>query len=370
MPLRRRTFLAAGAAPVLAAAAASAPSVRVALLVEPAGDHLEHYFRAALCDGVSEFAIADATGETFEAAEKAAAVAGNRRVVRFRDPAHMMASFRPHLAVISQVPRSMPAAIELAVSGGAHVVVEKPGCATLPAFERAVRRAQSAGREVMLAMASRLYPEAEQIRTLIGTGRLGKLYSADMQWIADQTRLKNPAYHRSWKASRSLGGGGKLIFHGIHYLDLIASLTGASVAEVAAFCRNVGGQPIEVEDAAVLAMTFSSGMVGTLNTGYYLDKGYANRIALWGSEGWVRFEPHADLTLAWQSSAAGAPAGIQELRRAATEKVNVYHLMLQAAVDFARGARRPFITSAESVAALKAVFAAYRSAAAGTAQKV
>lgn len=357
MQLPRRTFLESGAA----ALAATTPPIRAALITEPAGDHLEHYFRTALCEGVAEFAIADPTGETFAAAKKAT---GGKPVTEFRDAAQMMGTFHPHLAVISRVPRTMPEAIELAVAGGAHVVVEKPGCATLPAFRRAAERGKAAGREVMLAMASRLYPEAEQIRSLVRAGRFGKLYSVDMQWIADQTRLKSPAYHRSWKSSRALGGGGKLIFHGIHYLDLIASLTGDSIADVAAFCRNVGGQPIEVEDAAVVAMTFRGGMVGTLNTGYYLDRGYANRIALWGEHGWFRFEPHAaPVTLTWQSTAAGAPPGVQEVRPAA--KANVYQLMLQAAVDFARGIRPPFITSAESLAALETVFAAYQSAATG-----
>lgn len=364
MPLPRRTFLKTGATGATLLAAGASP-VRVALLVEPTGDHLEHYFKTALCEGIGEFAVADTSGGTFQAATRAAGA--TKAVATFRDPARMMSEFRPHLVVISMVPRSMPAAIELAVSGGAHVVVEKPGCARLADFQRAVATANAASRQVMLAMASRVYPEADEIRSLMRSGRFGKLYSVDMQWIADQTRLKNPAYHRTWKSSRALGGGGKLIFHGIHYLDLIASLTGDSIAEVAAFCRNVGGQPIEVEDAAVVAMTFRGGMVGTLNTGYYLDKGYANRIALWGEHGWFRFEPHSPLTLAWQSTAAGAPPGVQEVRPAA--KVNVYQRMLQAAVDFARGVRPPFITSAESLAALAVVFAAYQSAATGAARK-
>ena len=37
---------------------------------------------------------------------------------------------------------------------------------------------------------------------------------------------------------------------------------------------NVGGQPIDTEDSAVVALRFDNGMLGTLTSGYYLDRGY------------------------------------------------------------------------------------------------
>jgi len=203
---------------------------------------------------------------------------------------------------------------------------------------------------------------------LIQAGWIGRGYGVDLLWIADQTRLKNPAYHRTWKASRTRGGGGKLIFHGIHYLDAIRYLTCDSISQVCGFCRNVGGQPIEVEDAAVVSMLFTSGMVGTLNTGYYLDRGYAHLVALWGAEGWLRFQPWETEVLTWHSTAESAPRGVQRIT--GTQPVAAYDLMLQAAVDFAGGRREPFMTTEESLAALRTVFAAYRAAETGRAQRV
>jgi len=217
-------------------------------------------------------------------------------------------------------------------------------------------------------MATRLHPGAVRARELIQAGWIGRGYGVDMHWIADQTRLKSPSYHRSWKSSRTKGGGGKLIFHGIHYIDLIRFLTGDNITQVCGFCRNVGGQPIEVEDASVVSMVFSSGMVGTLNTGYYLDRGYANLVALWGSEGWFRFEPRLPSALTWYSTANAASRGIQRLPE--MEPVNIYDRTLQAAIDFTRGLRPPYMTTTDSVAALRVVFAAYRAAETGITQKV
>jgi len=313
--------------------------MRVALISEPVGDHLGHYRRTASCRGVSEFREST-------------------------DARRLMAEFRPELVVVSLQPDRMPAAIEIAIRGGAHVVAEKPGCAGMAAFERVARIADDAGRQVMLAMATRLDPAALKARDLIRSGAIGKGYGADMAWVADQTRLRNPEHQKSWKVSRKLGGGGKLIFHGIHYIDLLQFLTGSRVDRVTAIKANVGGTPGDVEDAAVVSMILRDGMVASLNTGYYLDRGYANHIAYWGSDGWFRFDPRSTTApLVWHTRTGDEqmPAG---------SGVDMYGRMLQAAVDFASGAIPPFITTAESVAALRAVFAAYRAADTGVTQRV
>src|SRR6266446_6244773 len=99
---------------------------------------------------------------------------------------------------------------------------------------------------------------------------------------AFQTRLKQPEYQRARYASKSRAGGGHLMWLGIHYLDLIQYISGDRIRQVTGFARNVGGTPIDVEDAAVVALQFAGGSVGTLHSGYYLDRGYHTRIMVWG----------------------------------------------------------------------------------------
>ncbi|MFN7919425.1 MAG: Gfo/Idh/MocA family oxidoreductase [Bryobacteraceae bacterium] len=344
---------------LLAAMAASTPAqsgVRIGLITEATGDHLPYYVRAGQAKGVSEFAIADPSGNS-----KAPGA------IAFASAAEMLERFRPKLAVITVEPHRAPAAVELALRAGIHVVVEKPGCTKLEQFESLAKLAETRGLQLMLAMATRLHPAALKAKELIAAGYIGKPYGVDMHWIADQTRIRNPEYRASWVAKRDKVGGGKLVFHGIHYLDLIQSLVSDRIARVSAFCRNVGGQPIEVEDAAVMSMVFAGGMVGTLNTGYYLDKGYANLIHLWGERGWLRFDPRAENSLEWYSTHPDAPKGVQKFR---TGPVDVYAAMLQAAADFARGAAPPFMTTAESLSVLRVIFRGYRSAETGMAQDV
>ena len=75
--------------------------------------------------------------------------------------------------------------------------------------------------------------------------------------MKDQARLTRPDYQKSWFASKDKAGGGHLIWLGIHPMDQIHFLTGDRVEKVTAFCRNVGGQPVEIEDAEALALQFA-----------------------------------------------------------------------------------------------------------------
>ena len=110
------------------------------------------------------------------------------------------------------------------------------------------------------------------------------------------TRRGSPSsdYQRSWFASRERAGGGHLIWLGIHYVDLIQFITGEQIVEVSAQTANVGGQPVNIEDSAAVSFRLSGGAVGTLQSAYYLDRGYHNGITVWGSDGWLRFDPSGD----------------------------------------------------------------------------
>ncbi|MBM3794353.1 MAG: Gfo/Idh/MocA family oxidoreductase [Acidobacteria bacterium] len=324
----------------LAAAAQGADGVSVALIESAEGDHVSNYRRLATRTGVGRYVACDVA-----------------------DAARMLADVRPSLVVVSTEPERMPEAAKTALRAGAHVIVDKPGCTGLDQFEEMARVADQSQRRLMLAMATRLDPAAVKAMEVIRSGWIGKVYGASMVWVADQTRLHNPAYQKTWKVSKKRSGGGKLIFHGVHYLDLLQSLTGQRIARLSAFCRNVGGAPSEVEDAAVVSMELEDGAVATLNAGYYLDKGYDREIRLYGSHGWLRFNTRVESMLEWYSTHPAAPRGVQQFRPG--ERASVYDLMLQSAVDSAAGKGEWFIATKESLAVLRVAFAAYRSAESG-----
>ena len=278
----------------------------------------------------------------------------------------MLRVIRPALTVVSLESHHNVAAIKAALNADSHVISEKPPCVRVEEFEAAAQLAQARRRHLMLATVTRRNQAAVKARELVERGWIGKLYGVTMNWIGDQTRLKGPAFRDSWVSSKAKAGGGKLAFHGIHYLDLIHYISGDRISRVAGFCRNVGGQPIDVEDAAVLSLQFRQGMVGTLNTGYYLDKGNANLIHLWGEFGWLHFDPF--LPLEWYSTHPAAPRGVQSSPNAGSGVE--YDTAVADAVRAAAGAGAPYMTTEESLAVVRAVFAGYRAAETGVTQVI
>jgi len=134
-------------------------------------------------------------------------------------------------------------------------------------------------------------PEIRFAKSLIKEGTIGKIYGVEMTLLADQTRLANPAYHKSWYAHKERAGGGFLSWLGIHWLDLSMYLTESSITDVSGFTALVGGQPISVEDSAALAFRYEAGFLGTLTSGYFMNRGYQSMIKIWGSKGWLEMVP-------------------------------------------------------------------------------
>lgn len=356
MTISRRTIFATPLIPALAA------ERRInAAVIGQLGVNIAPYLKVlGTSTSLDRIALCDETGGLFQYTERYVG-ARAKDLKTFTDPARMLREIRPDLAVISLEAHLAPPKIRMALEANCHVVVEKPACTNVADFDRLVSLAASRKRQLMLALATRIHAGAVKARQLLQSGALGKPYGTTMHWHADQTRLTKPAYHKSWFASRAKAGGGKLLFHGIHYLDLIRWMTEDPIETVTGLHRNVGGQPMDVEDAAVVGMKFRSGWLGTLNTGYYLDRGFSNLIQIWCSNGWLRFDPL--VSLEWQVNG-------QEVQKSSFPDQDLYGLMVESAIKTVLGQEQPFITARESRDALAAVFQTYRSAETGQAQKV
>ena len=339
-------------------------TIDVGFMSGPTASHRQSYLRIlAGCDGVRRVAVVDPTGQTLDESKR---LLGSRYSHAGTNADRVLGALRPTLTVITLEAHQSPAAIASALQLDSHVLTEKPACVRKAQFDQIVDLANARGREVMLAMATRSSPLIKKAQQVIRRGFLGKPYAATMDWVADQTRLQSPAYQASWLSFKQRAGGGKLIFHGIHYLDIIAFLIGQPIRRISAMCANVGGEPIEVEDAAIVNFQTTGGMLGTLNTGYYLDRGKQNQIRIWGSQGWIQLQMLPARRMRWSSSHPDAPRGTQEFSCPANP--GLYELFFREAIDFARGLGKSPITTAESSRTLNAVFAGYRSAALGQTQ--
>jgi predicted dehydrogenase len=335
------------------------------VITEAGGSHLDAYFAALAASKEAESVVlADASGISEPLARK---TLGAKLTQVYRDPNVLLRTEKPGMALISLEAVNSPPAIDAALEAGCHVLAEKPACLRAEDFAPLVRKAQSKHLHLMLALANRISPPIVAARKLIASGEIGKLYGLELHLIADQTRLTVPAYRDRWVAHKSRAGGGHLAWLGIHWLDLAMHMSGAKVVDVAGFISNVGGQPLDVEDSAAMTLRFDNGTLGTITSGYYVDKGYHMHLKFWGSQGWIEMDPRGTIPFTWYTSRQ-PEAGPQQYT--GPTQPTGYTPFVADAVRAATGLQQPPVTADEGLYVLQTVFACYRAAATGRTQKV
>lgn len=335
--------------------------VDVALITHGGGAHVSAYLQAlAATEECSAVILADPDERWGTDAQR---VLGQKLKRVDKDFRQTLTGDKPALALITMEAGLAPPVIDAALDAGCHVFAEKPACLRAEDFKPLVAKADRQHRFLMLALANRLNPEIVAARRLIQTGRLGKLYGLEMHLVADQTRLTRASYQSQWFAQKERAGGGHLIWLGIHWLDLAMHLTGKEIQRVAGFTTNIGGQPIDIEDSATAALQFDNGMLGTVTSGYYLDRGYHSHIKIWGSAGWLHLEPMKPEPLQWYSTKEPGTSAVQSWQ--GSKEPRGYTPFVQAAVKACAEMSDPPISSAHSLRALKTVFAIYSAAETG-----
>jgi len=347
--------------------------IRVGVITEQNGPHLGIYFPAiANCSSVSSVAVADASGTTFQTAQNT--LGRHADFKRYRDASKMIKQFRPQLVLIALAAHRGPSWIRQALEAGCHVLAEKPACVRAEDFRPLVKLAQAKQLNLMLALPSRLSPTTLRAKQIVDSGWIGKPYGVTYFQVKDQARLTRPDYQKSWFAFPDKAGGGHLIWLGIHNLDQVGFITSDRVQKVTGFARNVGGQPVKTEDSEAVAFQYRSGMLGTFHGGYYLDGGsYQGGTTLWGSRGWIKLSGYrgpdgSRRSFQWYSTHSEAPRGVQTEQE--PEGVNSYQLLVQAAIDAARGARAAPLTGEDCLHILEVIFGAYRASETGISQTI
>ena len=360
--ITRRQFV-----PVATAAAtamAADRQIKVALITHEGGPHLVNYLPSlAGTPEAAAIVLADPSGTIEAPARKAL---GSRLTAVYRDTAELLRKEQPAMALVTMEAAIAPPHIRLALEAGCHVLAEKPACVKVADFDALADLSLQKKRMLVLALANRLDPLVVEAGRLMRSGLVGKIFGVEIQIVADQTRLKNPAYRQNWFARKERAGGGHLIWLGIHWLDLAMYLTGSRITEVAGFIANAGGQPMDVEDSATAALRFENNALGTMTSGYYVDKGYHSLLKIWGSDGWIELRKHGSASpLEWYSNKEG-----QVHRYAGPLEPSGYEPFVRHIVRAAAGLEEPVLGVEDCRQVLHTVFATYRAAETGRTQKV
>jgi predicted dehydrogenase len=214
-------------------------------------------------------------------------------------------------------------------------------------------------------------PVFRALRDLVASGSLGEPMAAVFR--DDQFFPIKGHYASTWRGDVAQAGGGCLIEHSIHDVDILRFCFG-EVDSVVARTQNRAGHE-GIEDVAAVTLSFASGMEAQLTSVWHdiLSRGSTRRIEVFCREGMARLSNEFRGPLHIQTSEA------KEVRECPSPEwvdalplgdeiglaVRAYAEADRAFADAVMEGRPPEPSLTEALVAHRLVDAAYRSAAAG-----
>jgi predicted dehydrogenase len=184
-----------------------------------------------------------------------------------------------------------------AAQAGKHILCEKPLGRTAEESKTMLDAVQKAGVKHMVAFNYRFVPAIRQIRKIVESGALGRIYHFRASYLQEWIM---PHYNMPmiWRLQKSVAGSGALGDLGAHIIDLGRYLVG-DVKSVSAMTKTfIPERPwgdgtmgkVDVDDAFAAVVEFENGALGTLEaTRFAAGRKNANTLEINAEKGSIRF---------------------------------------------------------------------------------
>jgi len=243
--------------------------------------------------------------------------------------------------------------VEMAASRGIHVLCEKPIATTLEDARTIVDACEKAGLHLMTAFPMRFSVPLLEIKARLDNGDFGDVYCFN---ATNQGEL--PTKHRAWFVDPELAGGGAIMDHTVHLVDIMRWFTGSEVDSMYARSNKIfHADEVQVETGALEMLTFENGVFATIDASW-------SRPPYWPTWGGLTFE------MVTQRGAVSVDAFRQNLNvyRHEWERSNwaywgsdMNQAMISDFVAAIRDNRPPCVTGLDGLRAVEATLAAYES---------
>jgi predicted dehydrogenase len=267
-------------------------------------------------------------------------------------------------------------AVEAAADRDLAIFCEKPLAPTLVDCERVAAALERVPHQVGLVL--RHAPVFAAVADLVATQRYGRVLSTTLR--DDQYFPIQGMYASTWRKERSLAGGGTLIEHSIHDIDVLRWLLGDPADVAATTATRFGYEGID--DTACVRLGYRDGSQAVLTSVWHqiMSRGSSRRLEVFFEDAYCWTEDDYLGPLVVQTSegteelTGTAPAWAAELAvpEVHQKAVAQYAEPTKAFLDglAAESPRTGHPGARDALAAHRVVDAAYRSAAAGGAPAV
>ncbi len=248
--------------------------------------------------------------------------------------------------------------VEMAAAAGVHVLCEKPIEVTLADAEAMRDACQSAGVNFMTAFPVRFMPSVASVKAILDRGDLGRLYA-----VNGVNHSEIPRQHRVWFAQKALAGGGAVMDHTVHLVDMLRWYLNSEIVEVYAEVDNLfyPGE-VDVDTAGIVLLTFANGIFASIDCSwsrptYYSRWGHM-KFDIVGENGFTVVDALSQYHTVYSRSAPRNPMWINWGSDANQFMINEF-------VASIRENRQPSVTWKDGYETLRVALACYESAASG-----
>lgn len=157
-----------------------------------------------------------------------------------------------------------------AAGAGVDVLCEKPISTSVEDARIMIDQCEQAGVQLMISFPCRYTPAYMALVEAVRNGDLGEIVA-----IKGTNRGQNPG---GWFTDTSRAGGGSVIDHTVHVVDVMRALLEEEVVKVYAEIDTVFKPELSCDDAGILSMNFEGGCVATLDASWSRPDNYP----VWG----------------------------------------------------------------------------------------
>lgn len=229
--------------------------------------------------------------------------------------------------------------------GGRHVLCEKPFTLTAADARKMQYEAVKAGRLLTMGSKFRYVSDVVKAKQLVAAGEIGEVILFENAFTS---RVDMTA---RWNSRPSVSGGGVLIDNGTHSVDVIRYFLGP-LAQVHAV-EGLRVQAIPVEDTARLFVRSATGVMGSIDLSWSINKELDWYVNIYGSGGTIQ--------VGWKQSRVKRTGGDWTVFGSGYDKVQAFTAQVTNVAKAVRGEEALLITADDAIASVEVIEAAYRS---------
>jgi len=246
------------------------------------------------------------------------------------------------------------AAVRQLADAGVDVLCEKPLATTVDDAREIVEVCDRAGVKLMTAFPMRFSPPLIEGAQWVDEQRAGSVLA-----FMGTNNGRIPTDHAAWFADPVAAGGGAVMDHVVHLVDIMRWWLGAEPIEVYADINKVFHPEVLVETGGVVTVTFDDGVIGTIDCSWSRPDNYpiwgGLTIETLGTEGVFAIDAFAERLEMWSRGTSKWVDWGHDPNRA----------MIEHFIGAVRGDHSLAVTGVDGLRATEVALGTYRSAIAG-----